>query len=107
MPKSAEGCLHPVTDEFDSRLIADHGHLSDHSNGDRRFRFPHEIIECTRCDIPEILVARPGLTPGVDELKLLGVHGEFGQSAYNAIELYRKHGIDSESMVKAAQNFFN
>lgn len=32
----------------------------------------------------------------------LGVHGEFGQSAYNAIELYRKHGLDSDSIVKAA-----
>ncbi|MBC7464553.1 MAG: transketolase [Bdellovibrio sp.] len=32
----------------------------------------------------------------------LGVHGEFGQSAYNAIELYRKHRMDSESIVKAA-----
>jgi transketolase len=30
----------------------------------------------------------------------LGVHGEFGQSAYNAIELYQKHGIDSGSIVR-------
>ncbi len=35
-------------------------------------------------------------------MKSLGVHGEFGQSAYNAIELYRKHGMDSESIAKAA-----
>jgi transketolase len=33
----------------------------------------------------------------------LGVRGEFGQSAYNAIELYRKHGLDSTAIVKAAQ----
>lgn len=32
----------------------------------------------------------------------LGVHGEFGQSAYNAIDLYRKHKMDSESIAKAA-----
>jgi transketolase len=37
-------------------------------------------------------------------LKSLGVHGEFGQSAYNAIDLYRKHGIDSDSIVKAAES---
>jgi transketolase len=37
-------------------------------------------------------------------LKSLGVHGEFGQSAYNAIDLYRKHGLDSDSIVKAAES---
>ncbi len=36
------------------------------------------------------------------KIKTLGVHGQFGQSAYNAIELYRKHGIDSSAIVKAA-----
>jgi transketolase len=40
---------------------------------------------------------------GIDiKIKTLGVKGEFGQSAYNAIELYRRHGIDSTAMVKAA-----
>ncbi len=38
------------------------------------------------------------------KIKSLGVSGEFGQSAYNAIDLYRKHGIDSDSMVKAAES---
>jgi transketolase len=37
------------------------------------------------------------------KMKSLGVHGEFGQSAYNAIDLYRKHGIDSDAIVKAAE----
>lgn len=36
------------------------------------------------------------------QIKSLGVRGEFGQSAYIAIDLYRKHGVDSESIVKAA-----
>ncbi len=36
------------------------------------------------------------------KVKSLGVISQFGQSAYNAIELYRKHGIDSSAMVKAA-----
>ncbi|MBC7740683.1 MAG: transketolase [Bdellovibrionaceae bacterium] len=36
------------------------------------------------------------------QVKSLGVHSQFGQSAYNAIELYKKHGVDSTAMVKAA-----
>ncbi len=35
------------------------------------------------------------------KLRSLGVRGEFGQSAYNAIELYRKHGLDSTAIAKA------
>lgn len=35
--------------------------------------------------------------------KTLGVQGEFGQSAYNAIDLYQKHKIDSAAIVHAAQ----
>jgi transketolase len=39
------------------------------------------------------------------ELKVqsLAVKGEFGQSAYNAIDLYRKHGLDSAAIVKAVK----
>jgi transketolase len=32
----------------------------------------------------------------------LGVHAEFGQSAYNAIELYSKHKLDSKAILEAA-----
>jgi transketolase len=39
------------------------------------------------------------------KLKSLGVKGEFGQSAYNAIELYEKHGLDNKSILTAVQNF--
>ncbi len=35
--------------------------------------------------------------------KSLGVKGAFGRSAYNAIELYRQHGIDSTAIVNAAK----
>jgi len=35
-------------------------------------------------------------------LKSLGVHGEFGQSAYLADELYRKHGLGQDAIVAAA-----
>lgn len=38
------------------------------------------------------------------KVKSLGVRGEFGQSAYNAIELYRKHGLDSGAIVQAAKD---
>lgn len=37
-------------------------------------------------------------------LKALAVNGEFGQSAYNAIDLYKKHHIDAASIVKAAES---
>lgn len=37
-------------------------------------------------------------------MKSLGVKEQFGQSAYNAIELYSKHGMDSKSIVQAAEN---
>ncbi len=36
------------------------------------------------------------------KLKSLGVHGEFGQSAYLADELYRKHGLGQDAIVQAA-----
>lgn len=36
------------------------------------------------------------------KLKSLGVHGEFGQSAYLADELYRKHGLGQDAIVEAA-----
>lgn len=35
------------------------------------------------------------------ELKSLGVKNEFGQSAYNAIELYEKHGLDSKAILNS------
>ncbi len=35
--------------------------------------------------------------------KILGVHGEFGQSAYSADELYKKHGMDAAAIVAAAK----
>jgi len=35
-------------------------------------------------------------------MKSLGVHGEFGQSAYNAIDLYRKHRMDAGHIVESA-----
>ncbi len=35
--------------------------------------------------------------------RILAVHGEFGQSAYNAIDLYKKHHIDADAIVKAAK----
>jgi transketolase len=39
------------------------------------------------------------------KLRSLGVHGEFGQSAYNAIELYRKHGVDAVAIARVVSEF--
>jgi transketolase len=37
------------------------------------------------------------------EFKSLAVKGEFGQSAYTAKDLYKKHGIDSDAIVRAVK----
>ncbi|UOF00785.1 transketolase C-terminal domain-containing protein [Bdellovibrio reynosensis] len=39
-------------------------------------------------------------------LRSLGVHGEFGQSAYTALELYKKHKVDAGAIVDATASFF-
>jgi transketolase len=36
------------------------------------------------------------------KMKSLAVQGGFGQSAYKAIELYTKHGMDAAAIEKAA-----
>src|ERR1019366_1239925 len=38
------------------------------------------------------------------KIRSLGVQGEFGQSAYNAIDLYKKHGLDSAAIVSAVRS---
>lgn len=51
------------------------------------------------------IVCQALLNAGVTcKVKSLGVHGEFGRSAYNAIELYRMHHIDAGAIVEAAQS---
>ena len=35
-------------------------------------------------------------------MKSLGIHGEFGQSAYLAEDLYKKHGLTGDKMAEAA-----
>jgi transketolase len=37
-------------------------------------------------------------------MKSLAIQGEFGQSAYLAEELYKKHGLTSAKIVEAAQD---
>jgi transketolase len=37
------------------------------------------------------------------KVKILGVRGEFGQSAYTADELYAKHGLDAKGIAAAAK----
>ncbi|MGZ3775132.1 MAG: transketolase C-terminal domain-containing protein [Pseudobdellovibrionaceae bacterium] len=40
------------------------------------------------------------------KVKSLAVHGEFGQSAYTAQELYNKHKVGTSAIVEAATSFF-
>lgn len=44
-------------------------------------------------------ILEKGLAP---KFRVLAVKGEFGQSAYNAIDLYHKHGLDSQAIVQAS-----
>lgn len=37
------------------------------------------------------------------QMRSLGIRGGFGQSAYTADELYEKHGMTAEGMVRAAK----
>lgn len=50
----------------------------------------------------EVLVAKLVAAGVKVKAKTLGVHGEFGQSAYLADELYKKHGIGVDGIVAAA-----
>lgn len=45
-------------------------------------------------------LAQAGVAPRV---RLCGVHGEFGQSAYTAEQLYALHGIDAKGIAQAAR----
>lgn len=40
------------------------------------------------------------------KLKSLGVGDHFGQSAYSALDLYKKHGLDANSIAQAASDLF-
>ena len=52
----------------------------------------------------EVLVAKLVGAGCKLKAKMLGVHGEFGQSAYLADELYKKHGVGVDGIVAAAQS---
>ncbi len=49
--------------------------------------------------VHEKSVAKAGL-----HMETLAVDGHFGQSSYTALALYKKHGLDSESIVQAAHS---
>ena len=40
-------------------------------------------------------------------MKSLGIHGEFGQSAYLAEELYERHGMTAAKIIEAAKELKN
>ncbi len=41
------------------------------------------------------------------KMKSLGVAGKYGQSAYTALELYKKHGLDSEAIVQSCESLLS
>lgn len=52
------------------------------------------------------IVCQSLLNAGVQcRVKSLGVRSHFGRSAYNAIELYRMHGLDAGTIVETALSF--
>jgi transketolase len=59
----------------------------------------HQRIGGAGAMLVAALAAEGGPVPA---LAILGVHGEFGQSAYTADELYAKHGIGVAGIVAAA-----
>jgi transketolase len=58
----------------------------------------HQIIGGMGAQVSHAL-SRAGIT---HRMTSLGIHGEFGQSAYVAEELYVKHGLTAPKMVEAA-----
>lgn len=50
------------------------------------------------------LLAHALLLDGAEfKMRSLGVNGEFGQSAYKALDLYKKHGLDAAAIAQAAR----
>jgi transketolase len=58
----------------------------------------HQIVGGMGAQISHAL-SQAGIT---HRIRSLGIHGEFGQSAYVAEELYKHHGLTAEKMVEAA-----
>jgi transketolase len=58
----------------------------------------HQVIGGMGAQVSHAL-SRAGIT---HRMTTLGIHGEFGQSAYVAEELYVKHGLTAPKMVEAA-----
>ncbi len=58
----------------------------------------HQVVGGMGAQVSHAL-ARAGIA---HRMTSLGIHGEFGQSAYLAEELYKKHGLTAEKMVEAA-----
>jgi transketolase len=59
----------------------------------------HQVIGGMGAQVAHAL-ATSGLAP---RMISLGIQGHFGQSAYVAEELYQKHGLTADAMVRAAQ----
>jgi transketolase len=59
----------------------------------------HQVIGGMGAQISHAL----SLAGNAHRMKSLAIHGEFGQSAYVAEDLYRHHGLTSEKLIEAAE----
>ena len=61
---------------------------------------PFSVLALAACGsnkhVPQILHVE------IRGMKSLGIHGEFGQSAYLAEQLYERHGLTGPKMAEAA-----
>ena len=53
----------------------------------------------------QVLLALKKESAQISQFKSLAVQGQLGQSSYTALELYRKFGLDRDSIVKAVLGF--
>jgi transketolase len=56
------------------------------------------------CGMGAMLTHALALKGETFRVKSLGVSDHFGQSAYSALDLYKKHGLDSAAIVRAAES---
>ncbi|MFN8792229.1 MAG: transketolase C-terminal domain-containing protein [Bdellovibrionales bacterium] len=85
-------CLNRVPVDFYKQIL-------EKTNGQLLTLEDHQIT----AGFGQILVATLVASGVKVRARNLGVCGEFGQSAYNAIDLYRKHGLDAAGILRALE----
>lgn len=69
----------------------------------------HQVIGGMGSRLVQALMIEAYADPGAPALraKTLGVLGKFGQSAHQAIDLYKKHGLDAVAIAAQVRSFFS